>query len=873
MYYNEPIKKVLESLKTSESGLTGKNAKVRLLTSGLNKIKKKKELHPFIIFLQQFRSFIIYILISAVIISLLIGEFLDAIVIFAILLLNAVLGFIQEYKAEKSIEALQELSSPKAKVIRDGKTEEIDSCNLVPGDIIIIESGDKIPADARLIEISNLQTLEAALTGESLPIDKGIGKLKDRTPVADRKNMIFSSTIVTSGHGKAVVVRTGMKTQIGHIARMIQETKDEMTPLQKKLRIMGEWLGAITIFVCLLVIAGGLIKGGDIFHWLLIGVSLAVAAIPEGLPAVVTISLAMGVQRMVKKNSLVRKLPSVETLGSITTICTDKTGTLTCNEMTVKKIYANNKVYELTGTGYDKKGGFTVSNKLVSPSEISMLLKIGVLCNNAELVDGKVIGDPTEGALIVSAAKAGMESELLKKRYPRSDEIPFSSERKIMSTQHKMEEKGYILVKGAPEVLLARCDRILIDGKEKRMTRDGNKRIRQVNEMFAKDALRVLGFAYKHGNKINEKGLIWAGLQGMIDPPREEAKDAISKCRKAGIKVIMITGDQEITAVAIAKEIGIKGKSLSGNDLDTIIKLDRYIEKVSIFARVNPEHKIKIIEALKKKGHIVAMTGDGVNDAPALKKADIGVAMGITGTDVAKEASDMILTDDNFASIVNAIEEGRGIYDNIKKFVNYLLSSNLGEVMILFIAMMIGFRSESGQIILPLIAIHILWINIVTDGLPALALGLDKPDPEIMKRKPRDPKEHIISENMILNILVIGILMTISVLFLFNLNLGQGVVIAQTIAFTTLVVLEIVRVYMVRMKYHAGFFSNKYLLMAIMSSILLQLAVIYTPLNRIFGTVPLGLVHWAQIIGVSIVVFIIGAALSPVIRKVTHEMD
>lgn len=873
MYYNESVDSALKGLKTSKTGLTDKEAKIRLAKYGPNDIQKKAEIHPFVLFLNQFKSFIVYILVAAVVVSLLLQEYVDAGVIFAILVLNALLGFIQEYKAEKSIEALKKLAAPHAKIIRGGKTEQVDAAALVPGDIILVEAGDKIPADARIIEISEFQTQEASLTGESLPIKKEIDILPDDTHIADRKNIIFAGTIVTNGHAKAVVTATGMKTEIGKIAKLIQETEKELTPLQRKLRVLGERLGGLTIAICILVVLMGYWRSGDIFHWLLIGVSLAVAAIPEGLPAVVTISLALGVQRMIKKNSLIRKLPSVETLGATTVICSDKTGTLTCNEMTVTKIFANDMIYDVTGSGYSTKGGFAKDNKLISPAELSMLLKIGLLCNNAELVEGKIIGDPTEGSLIVSAEKAGMSHENMNKQCARLDERGFTSERKMMSTFHKMDGKKYVLSKGAPEVLLKHCDRILIGGKIKRLTRADERNIKSMNEQFAGQALRVLGMAYKESSGMSETNLIFAGLQGMIDPPREEAKEAIAKCKKAGIRVIMITGDYEITAKAIAKQLGIGDNSLSGNDLDKIIDLKKYIDKVSIYARVNPEHKIKIVEALRNNGHIVAMTGDGVNDAPALKKADIGVSMGITGTDVAKEASDMILTDDNFASIVNAVEEGRGIYDNIKKFVNYLLSSNLGEVLILLTAMLIGFSGPGGEFVIPLIAIQILWMNIVTDGLPALALGIDPPDPLIMERKPRDPKSYIISKVMALNILVIGIMMTIGVLYLFNYHLQTSVELARTIAFTALVVFQMVRIYMVRVKYHVGLLANKYLLAAVFSSVLLQIAVIYTPLNKIFYTVPLSLMHWGHIISVSVLLFIVGTLAAKLIKCVTHEVD
>jgi len=866
--HNKTIEQVLKELKTTAKGLSQAEADERLKQYGLNEIKEAKKVSPFEIFINQFNSIVIWILIAATIISAFLKEYVDSIVILIILILIAVLGFVQEYRAERAIEALKKLASLKAIVLRDGQKIEINTKFLVPGDIVVLETGDKVPTDSRLIEVFNLQTQEAALTGESQPVKKNTNELEEKTAIADRKNMVFSGTIIVSGRAKAAVAATGMQTEIGKIATLIQEVKPEPTHLQKKLDQLGKWLAILVAVVVIIVFTVGIaVHEASMIDMFIVAVSLAVAAIPEGLPAVVTISLALGTQRMLKRNALVRRLPSVETLGSVTAICTDKTGTLTVNEMTVKKIFANAKIIDVTGAGYETKGQFLHKNKPANIDDIGLLLRIGALNNNADLKDSNLIGDPTEGALIVSAAKAGLIKEELEIEYKRIDEIEFTSERKMMTTIHKHHGEKIAYVKGAPEVVLRFCNYVYINGKVKKLTEEMKKEILEVNKEFADDALRVLGFAYKTiVDTEPEKNLVFVGLQGMIDPPRDEVKAAIEKCEKAGIKVIMITGDHEITANAIAKEIGLTGKSITGQQLDEIRNLEDIVEEIAIFARVNPEHKIRIIDALKKKGHIVAMTGDGVNDAPALKKADIGVAMGITGTDVSKEASSMILTDDNFASIVNAVEEGRGIYDNIKKYVEYLLSSNLGEILTIFIAIVIGLP-------LPVVAIQILWINLVTDGLPALALSVDPNDPKIMARKPRNPKEGIITNFMTLRMVITGTIMMLSTLIIFKFYRPESnLVYAQTMAFTVLVMLQMFNVMNTRSEktslFEMGIFSNKYLVLAIISSILFQFAIIYTPLSRFLKTAPLGFFDWIIIILVSSSVLIAGEIVKYINKKI-----
>jgi len=877
-----PVESVLERLKTGLTGLSEEEAAKRLAQFGPNELKEKKKTSVLKLFFSQFNNFLIYILIAAMAVSMLLGEWLDSTVIFVVLVMNAVLGFIQEFKAEKSIQALKKLSGLKARVVRDNYVKEIPARELVPGDIILVDTGEKIPADARILSEINLQIQESALTGESMPVSKMVQAVEPDTPLADRKNMLFSGTIVAAGHGKAVITKTGMSTQLGKIAGLIQEVEMEPTPLQKKLEILAKRLGWAIIFICVFVALTGILRGGEIFEMIIVGVSLAVAAIPESLPAVVTLSLAIGVQRMIKRHALIRRLPLVETLGCATVICTDKTGTLTSNEITVKKIYCNNKLIEVEGSGYSPAGEFLKDGKKIDrfPEELKLLLRIGALNNNAILEGENLIGDPTEGALLVAARKAGLNDLELNNLYPRVGEIGFDSIRKMMTTIHSVNGEKIVYTKGAVEAVLEKCRYIREEGQIRELTEDDYENILEKNLELAGEALRVLAFAWRKLEKETknpeeiEKDLIFAGLQAMIDPPRPEAIEAIKKCRDAGIKVIMITGDFLLTAQAIAKEIGLEGRALTGREIDAGIDLDKIVEDVSIYARVNPEHKIKIVEALKRKGHIVAMTGDGVNDAPALKKSDIGVAMGLTGTDVARESSGMVLTDDNFASIVNAIEEGRIIYDNIKKFVNYLLSCNAGEVLVLFVAMVIGFK-DGGVIIAPLTAVQILWMNLITDGLPALALSLEPSEKNIMQRSPRKPDEKIISRNMSMNILATGILVCAGTLLLFHQGMKfSGVNEARTMAFTGMVFFEIVRLAMIRSQYKTAAFSNIYLILAVIISLVLQGIVVYVPaLNKIFKTVPLGLHDWLWIAGTGIVLYIAGNIIATFIRKWTGEKD
>lgn len=828
--HNKSIEQVFKELNSSEKGLSSSEASERLKQYGLNEIKEGKKVSPWEIFLNQFKSIVIWILIVATIISGFLGEYIDAIVILIIIVFISVIGFRMEYKAEKSIEALKKLASLKATVLRDNQKRDIDAKELVPGDVIILETGNKIPADARLIEVFNLQTQEAALTGESTPVKKHTNVLAEKIPMADMKNIVFSGTVVVSGRAKAVIAATGMQTEIGKIAKMIEEVKPEPTPLQKKMDNLGKWLGKVVIAIAAIIFVVGMIfQDKPALEMLKFAAAVAVAAIPEALAGIVTIALSIGTKRMLKRNALVRTLPSVETLGSTSVICTDKTGTLTTNEMTVRKLFVNGRIIDVTGVGYETKGQFLYKNKPAGIDELELLLRIGALNNNAELKDGSLIGDPTEGSLIVSAAKAGLIKEDLEIEFPRIDEVEFTSERKMMTTLHKFHGEKISYVKGAPEVVVNLCKYIYINGKTKKLAEDMKRQILEVNKEFANEALRVLGFAYKPivTDKDPEKNLIFVGLQAMIDPPREEVKLAIEKCKKAGIKVIMITGDHEITAKAIAKEIGLAGKAITGQHIDEIKNLEDWVEDVAVFARVNPEHKIKIVDALKKKGHIVAMTGDGVNDAPALKRADIGIAMGISGTDVSKEASAMILADDNFASIVNAVEEGRGVYDNIRKYIGFLLSGNISEVLIIFLGIIFGLP-------LALTATQILLINLVTDGLPALALSVDPFEPNAMSRKPRKQDEPIFKG---LNPFLVyyPITQTVVALSLFSwiLFTEANLPKAQTAVFLSIGMFELYQSFASRSTIYpavkVGIFKNRWLILAFLSSFFVMATSIFIP--------------------------------------------
>ncbi len=851
--YLTPEKEVLAELNSSVQGLSSEGAESRLKVYGLNQLHEEKPPGAIAIFFSQFKSPIVWILIGAMLVSAFVKEFVDMYVIGAIVVLNAILGFVQEFRAEKSIEALKKMVSLKAKVLRDGRETLIDATLVVPGDILLLETGDKVPADARIIESLNLKTEEAALTGESVPVRKDSKVIAEKVGVADRHNMLFAGTVVAAGHSKAVVTATGMSTEFGKIAKMIQESKPEATPLQRKLKRLGAQLGIMVVAICIFVFLAELVYFDQPWQTLfLTAIALAVAAIPEGLPAVVTVGLSLGVQRLAKKNALVRNLPSVETLGACSVICTDKTGTLTHNEMTVKKLYVNRKVVEIAGSGYDPVGEFSVD-----PRSFEMLLTIGALNNNAKLEKKdtwQVFGDPTEAALLVSAEKAGIEIEKMHIECPRVGEIEFTSERKRMTTINKIKGRRLALVKGAPDVILPLCSKILVNGKAERLLSKDKEAIVAQNSQFTRSALRVLGFAYRELDdakvdaKSVEKDLIFVGLQAMIDPPRKEAKEAVAKCKTAGIKVVMITGDHIETAKAVAKELGIEGRAITGAELDAMHDLHNEVEQISIYARVNPAHKLKIIEALKANGHIVAMTGDGVNDAPAIKKADLGIAMGISGTDVAKEASAMILADDNFASIVRAVEEGRRIYDNIQKYLAYLLRGNIGEVMVITSSIFIGLP-------LPLIAIQILWVNLVTDGLPALALGVDPIEEGVMRRPPRKPSDSVF-KGMLLFMVVLPIILTIVTLFLFDLFMPQGLEKARTVAFMTLVMFELFIALSCRSLHQpiwkVGIFANKWLWGAILLSFGLQLILMYVPFfSNIFGLVALSAGELLLVAGVA----------------------
>ncbi|MBI4150662.1 HAD-IC family P-type ATPase, partial [Candidatus Woesearchaeota archaeon] len=677
-FHDRTTKEVFRELNSSDKGLTSYEADKRLQQYGKNVLGHAKKLTLLKLIARQFTSPLVWVLLGAMAISFSVGERTDFYVIGAIVVLNTLLGVFQEYRAERAIEALQKLTALKARVLRDGREIAIDASDLVPGDVVLLETGDKVPADLRLFETINFQTQEAALTGESTPVTKKTEVMSSTVAVADRKNLAYASTIVTAGRAQGVVIGTGKNTEIGKIATLIHETESMQTPLQRQLRRLSTWITVLVLAIAAIVFLTGILEGQPVLTFLIAAIALAVAAIPEGLPAVVTVALALGVQRMASRNALIRKLPSAETLGSCTVICSDKTGTLTHNQMTVRKLWVDNAIVNVTGTGYATEGTFSSH-----PKDLEMLLTIGMLNNNSKVTGSNVIGDPTEASLVVSARKFGLSEQKLSVLWPRIAEIEFTSERKKMTTFHQ-KGKTFAFVKGAPDVILHTCTKILLNGKSVPLTPTHKKAVLDAQQGFANDALRVLGFAYRETNDTKtETGLVFVGLQAMIDPPREEAKQAILECSTAGIKVVMITGDHLGTAYAIARELGIPGRAITGEDLEKITDLAAVVNDIGVYARVNPEHKLKIVAALQARQHVVAMTGDGVNDAPALKKADIGIAMG-SGTDVAKEASAMILADDNFASIVAAVKEGRRIYDNLTKFITYLFSSNIGEVLTVF---------------------------------------------------------------------------------------------------------------------------------------------------------------------------------------------
>ena len=762
---------VYSEFKTSQNGLSESEAQKRL-AEGKNEIISAEKDSPILLLIKQFIDPLIIILLISSAISLSIGQFIEATAIFVIVLLAGILGFFQEYKAERAIEALQEMASPYANVIRDGKEKRIHSSEVVVGDVIIISAGNTVPADARLVETHNLQVNEAALTGESAPVEKISEPIDENNlPVSERKNMLFAGTFVTGGRGKAVVVRTGMNTEFGKIAALLQKTTSRKTPLQQNLEKLGKQIGiAALLLAFVMALMGYFVEQRTFVEMFIWGVAVAVAIIPEALPAVVTISIALGVRRMARRKALIRKLPAVETLGAVDVICSDKTGTLTQDQMTIREIFTNDTEYYVTGVGYKPQGSFRINNEFVNPAyqiNLMRLLEIGVLCNDTVIDFDKgeeIIGDPTEAAFIVAALKAGINYLKLRKKFPRVFEIPFSSETKMMTTVHLVDNKKLeAYTKGAFEIILDLSDKILINGIEKDLTEEEKIRIKQIAYQKSENALRILGVAYKKLNSIGEvgkanKNLVFVGFAGMLDPPREEVKDAINTAYNAGIRPVVVTGDYEVTAVAVAREVGIlkEGNSITGPELEQLDdeQLSEIIDHTEVFARITPLHKLRIVEAFMKKNHIVAMTGDGINDAPALKKADIGIAMGIKGTDVSREAADMILTDDNFASIVAAVEEGRSIFQNIRKYLVYLLSGNLGAVLALIYAMVAGFS-------IPLTAVQILFINFLMDGLVAIALGVEPPEKDLMKKKPRKVSEGILNKRMIEYIIAIGVLISV----------------------------------------------------------------------------------------------------------------
>ena len=871
-WFNKTASEVKDIFNTDlKNGLTNSKASENLEKFGFNELKAQKKVPLIIKFLEQFKDFMIIILIIAAIVSGAISiaqgeKITDSVIILIVVIANAIIGVAQEAKAEKSLEALQKLSGHEAKVIRDGSVGVVPAKELVPGDLVVLETGDYVPADLRITEAINLKVQEASLTGESVPVEKESAKIEEENiPIGDMRNMLFSSSLVTYGRGKAIVVETGMNTEVGKIAGMLSNTQKQETPLQKKLNSLGKTLGIVALIICAVIFVVGILQGREVINMFMTAVSLAVAAIPEGLAAVSTIVLAIGVQKMVKKNAIVKRLPAVETLGSSTVICSDKTGTLTQNKMTVQKMFVDDNIYDMANiediTKYENAN-----------QEIKLLVYNGMLCNDTKISDtGELTGDPTETALVDIALKLGFTKNIYNEM-PRVDEIPFDSERKLMTTVHMVNDKYIVFTKGGIDELLAKCTSyVQEDGVQKQNLNEYKYRINEVNETMAKDALRVLGFAYKELDykpevQDLEKDLIFVGMYGMIDPPREEAKLAVEKCNSAGIKTVMITGDHKITATAIAKKLGIlknENEAITGQELDKLTdeELEKNIRNYSVYARVAPEHKVRIVKAWQKQGEVVAMTGDGVNDSPALKQADIGCAMGIVGTDVAKEAADVILTDDNFATVVSAVEEGRRIYDNILKVIQFLLSSNIGEIVVLLLATLgtTLFAKWFGitdighlEILLP---IHILWINLVTDSLPALALAFDPANEDIMKRKPVKPSKGIFTKSMTYRIIYQGIMIGVLTLIAFMIGLASTteaidgltldqskIEVGQTMAFMVLALSELVHVFNIRDNNKSIFktkvFNNSKLIWAILVSAALMFVVLLVPQLREVFSIP-----------------------------------
>lgn len=857
-----------------DEGIASQEVVERQKKYGLNQLAEKKGRSAIALFFDQFKDFMIWVLIGAALVSGFLKEWVDAFAIIGIVILNAILGFVQEFRAEKSLAALKKLSSPTSKVIRDGKHQVIPSSEIVPGDLVEMEAGDFVPADGRIVYATgNTATHEASLTGESTPVSKSSSRIdKEDTALADRSNMVYMGTSVVSGKTRALVTGTGMNTELGKIAGLIQEIEDNTTPLQNKLKEFGKIIIVIVFALVGLIFLIGYLRGEEVIGLFLTAVSLAVAAIPEGLPAVVTIALALGVQRMVKRNCIIRKLPSVETLGCTSVICSDKTGTLTKNEMTVQAVFQGGNFFDISGIGYAPTGEFLKDGKKIAPKEQPGLTKLitgSVLCNGAQLIheEGafKIVGDPTEGALLTMAGKAGLTKKDLEASYSFIEEIPFDSERKQMTIIRQHNRKYIAFVKGAPDILLSNCTKSEENGQVLALDEVKKQGILQANSELADRAMRVLAVAYREFDALPEsldaptieKELTFIGLVAMIDPPRPEVKLAMQNCRTAGIRSVMITGDHKNTAVAIARELGFYNPdslAFTGEELDRMTpeEFKKNVDKTAVYARVSPEHKLMIVKSWREKDHIVAMTGDGVNDAPAVKEADIGVAMGITGTDVTKEVSEMVITDDNFASIVNAVEEGRGIYDNIRKFIHYLLSCNVGEILVMFVASLV-------RLPVPLLPIHILWVNLVTDGLPALALGVDPTDKKIMNRLPRNINESVLTRRMGGIIFMQGAFIAFCSLLAFSLVYfveKEGIERARTASFIVLACSQLFHSFNCRSSHESifslGFLSNVKLVYATLISFILQMAVVYVPfLQVIFKTQPLGLFDWVMVLIIS----------------------
>ena len=854
-------------LESFSAGLTAAEAARRLDEYGSNELQAAHRISPWTILFEQFKNVLIVILLAATVLSAFLGHGVEAVAITVILLFSVVLGFVQEYRAERAIEALRQMAAPTATALRDGEEREVPARDLVPGDVVVLRAGNRIPADARLIEAVNLQIQEAALTGESVPVEKHAAPLSNpELALGDRKNMAYAGTTATYGRGRAIVAATGMKTEFGKIAQMLQTVETRKTPLQENLDKLGHTLGRAAFVVVGIIVALGLFRGQPFIEMLVFGIALAVAVVPEALTAVVTISLAIGVQRLVKRRALMRRLPAVETLGSTSVICSDKTGTLTKDEMTARKLYVAGQLLEVSGAGYEPHGQFSRDGVSVEPSTpLERLLQAAALASDAHIARNEVAGrwqvtgDPTEGALVVVAAKAGLNKAALDAQFPRVHEIPFASDTKRMTTLHSVAEDVVAFAKGAPEIILDSCERQwTADGETRLDAASRNELVETVRHM-ASEGLRVLAVASKAGATLEnaERDMTFLGLVGMIDPPRPEAKAAIQTCEQAGIRVVMITGDHPITAHAVARELGLlkAGRVTSGAELEAMseAELERQVENIEVYARVSPAHKLRVVTALQKKGHVVAMTGDGVNDAPALKKADIGIAMGITGTDVAKEAAAMMLTDDNFASIVAAVEEGRGIYSNIKKYLMFLLSSNIGEIGLMGGAMLLGLP-------LPLTAVQILYVNLATDGLPALALALDPPEADLMRRKPGNPRKGIFTRPVVTLMMVGGVwsmLVNLS-LFAWALNSGRSVAEAMTMTFVSLVLIQFFKAYNFRSDRLSVLnrpFANTWLNWAISWEFVLLLVVVYVPsLHKPFGTFSLSVVDWAIAVGLALTI-------------------